>query len=129
MLRDDPNQGYWGLFDTGYKPKKSGTYLHNLTTILAAPSTKRPAQPNYSIVSPPPTVHDLLMQKSNGSFDLAVWNEKPSGGSDDVTLSFAAAHPTVDVYDPTTGASPTQSLINVTSVVLTLSDHPVIVEF
>ncbi len=35
MLRDDTSQGYWGLFDTSYSPKKSGTYLHNLTTVLA----------------------------------------------------------------------------------------------
>jgi hypothetical protein len=129
MLRDDPNQGYWGLFDISYKPKTSGTYLHNLTTILVAPGSTRPSQPDYSIASPPPTVHDLLMQKNDGTFDLAVWDERPSGGSDDITLSFAAAHPTVDVYDPTTGTSPTQSLTNVTSVGLTLSDHPVIVAF
>jgi len=25
MLRDDPVQGYWGLFDTGYSAKTSGT--------------------------------------------------------------------------------------------------------
>jgi hypothetical protein len=129
MLRDDPNQGYWGFFDTGYKAKKSGTYLHNLTTILAAPSARQGARPDYSIASPPPTVHDLLMEKVNGSFDLAVWNERPSGGSDTVTVTFAAAHPTVNVYDPITGTAPTQSLANVTSVMLTLSDHPVIVEF
>jgi hypothetical protein len=129
MLRDDPNQGYWGLFDTGWKPKTSGTYLHNLTAILSAPTTKPPEQPDYSMASPPATVHDLLMQKPDGSFALAVWDERPSGGSDDVTLSFAAPHPTVDVFDPTTGTSATRSLTGVTSVVLTLSDHPVIVEF
>jgi hypothetical protein len=129
MLRDDTGQGYWGLFDTAWKPKKSGTYLHNLTTILAAPSTKGPALPDYSIASPPPTVHDLLMQKSDGGFALAVWDERPGGGSDDVTVSFATPHPTVDIYDPITGATPTQSLANVTSVPLTLSDHPVILEF
>jgi hypothetical protein len=129
MLRDDPNQGYWGFFDTTYKPKKSGTYLHNLTTILATPGSKQPSSPDHSIASPPPTVHELLLRKSNGSFDLAVWDERPSGGSDDVTVSFAAAHPTMDVYDPTTGTTPTRSLANVTSVMLTLSDHPVIVEF
>ncbi len=30
MLRDDAGQGIWGLFDTGWNPKKSGTYMHNL---------------------------------------------------------------------------------------------------
>lgn len=129
MLRDDPNQGYWGLFDTAYKPKKSGTYLHNLTTILAAPRAKASASPDYAIASPPPTVHDLLMQKSDGSFALAIWNERPSGGSDDVTVSFTASKSAVDVYDPVMGTTPTQSLANVTSVPLTLSDHPMVVAF
>jgi hypothetical protein len=32
MLRDDPKQGYWGLFDVDYEPKRSAVYLHNLTT-------------------------------------------------------------------------------------------------
>jgi hypothetical protein len=34
----------------------------------------------------------------------------------------------VAIYDPTLGASPTQSLKNVSSVQLTLSDHPMIIE-
>ena len=48
MLRDDPSQGYWGLFDTSYTPKKSGTYLHNLTTILAGSGTRTPGKLDYS---------------------------------------------------------------------------------
>jgi hypothetical protein len=74
-------------------------------------------------------VHDLLLQKSNGTFVLAVWNEKPGGSSDNITVTFGAAHPAVDVYDPITGTTPTQSLTGITSVPLTLSDHPMMVEF
>jgi hypothetical protein len=32
------------------------------------------------------------------------------------------------VYDPTTGTAPTSTLANVSSVHLTLNDHPVILE-
>jgi hypothetical protein len=128
MLRDDPVQGYWGLFDTSYNPKRSGTYLHNLTTILADTTAGTPGQLNYSIPSQPATVHELLMQKSSGAFELAVWNERPSGGSDDVTVDLGGTHATVTVYDPTTGTSPTRTLTNVGSVVLTLTDHPMIIE-
>jgi hypothetical protein len=35
---------------------------------------------------------------------------------------------TVKVYDPTTGTSAGQTLHGVTSVPLTLSDHPVVIE-
>jgi hypothetical protein len=127
MLRDDPVQGYWGLFDTGYKPKTSGAYLHNLTTILADPGGAQAAGLfDYSIAAEPSTVHDLLMQKSDGTFALAVWDERPSGGTDAITVSLGKTRPVVKVYDPTAGTAPTQSLSNVDSVMLTLSDHPVI---
>jgi hypothetical protein len=39
-----------------------------------------------------------------------------------------ATFSTVAVYDPTLCASPRQTLNNVSSVLLTLSDHPVIIE-
>jgi hypothetical protein len=43
-------------------------------------------------------------------------------------VDLGGIHPSVKVYDPTTGASPIQSLTDVRSVSLTLSDHPVIIE-
>ena len=51
MLRDDPNQGYWGLFETSYAPKTSGTYLHALTTILADTAASAPGKLDYTIAS------------------------------------------------------------------------------
>jgi hypothetical protein len=128
MLRDDPNQGYWGLFDTSYSPKKSGTYLHNLTTLLADTGFRPPGKLDYAVSGEPATVHDLLLQKSDGTFALAVWDEKPTGGSDSVTVDLHTSRATVTVYDPTTGTSPIQTLQNVSAVPLTLSDHPVVLE-
>jgi hypothetical protein len=128
MLRDDPVQGYWGLVDVDYHPKRSGTYLHNLTTILADDGSREPGRLDYSIPDAPETVHDLLLQKSTGTFELIVWNERPGGGSDDVTVNLGSSHATVRVYDPTTGTDPTETLSDVASVVVTLTDHPVIIE-
>jgi hypothetical protein len=127
MLRDDPVQGYWGLFDTGYSAKTSGTYLHNLTAILADSGTRTPGKLNYSIAGEPPTVHDLLLQKTDGTFDLVVWDERLGGGSDTVTVDLGAPRAKVTLYDPTTGTSPAQSMSGVSSVTLMLSDHPVVV--
>jgi hypothetical protein len=127
MLHDDAGQGYWGFFHTDYSPKLSGTYLHNMTTILADTGSSTPGALSYSIPSQPATVHDLLIQKSNGQFELAVWSEKATGTSS-VTVNLGQIFTTVKVYDPTVGTSPTQTLSNVSSVALTLSDHPVILE-
>jgi len=127
MLRDDPNQGYWGLFHIDYSPKLSATYLHNLTTILADNSNIAPSALNYSIRNEPATMHDLLIQKSNGAFELAVWDERVSG-ADTVIVNLGAIFSTVGLYDPTLGSSPTQTLSHISSVQLTLTDHPVIIE-
>jgi hypothetical protein len=127
MLHDDPGQGYWGLFHTDYTAKRSAICLHNLTTILADKTSSTPGSLNYSVPGEPATVHDLLLQKSNGSFELAVWGEQVSG-SHDITVNLGASFANVNVYDPTIGTSATQALSNVDSIPLTLSDHPLIID-
>lgn len=126
MLRDDPVQGYWGLFDTGYRPKKSGTYLHNLTTILADTGERALGKLQYAIEPQPATVHDLLLQKGDGSFALVVWGERFSGGSERVVVSLATKRTLVRIYDPTVSTAPTQTLHDAAEVPLDLSDHPLI---
>jgi hypothetical protein len=127
MLRDDPGQGYWGLFHTDYTAKPSATFLHNLTTILAGKTSSTPGSLLYSVPGEPATVHDLLLQKSDGAFELEVWDENASG-SNNITVNLGATFATVHIYDPTLGTSATQTLGKVASVPLTLSDHPLIIE-
>jgi len=43
-------------------------------------------------------------------------------------VDLTKSRPMVKVYDPTTGTAPTQTLSAVSSVPLTLSDHPVVLE-
>ena len=130
MLRDDAVQGYWGLFHIDYTPKVSATYLHHLTTILADPgAAAETGRVDCWITDPPATVHDLLLQKSDGTFELVVWNERPSGGSDDVMVNLGQTFPTVKIYDPTRGTDPMATLEGVSEVPLTLTDHPVVLEF
>jgi hypothetical protein len=131
MLRDDPGQGYWGLFHNDYTPKLSATFLHNLTAILADKSTSKPPSKsgslNYSIPHEPVTVHDLLLQKSDGAFELAVWGEQKSG-STNITVNFGETFNTVRVFDPTVGTTAVSSLHVVPSVSLSMTDHPLIIE-
>jgi hypothetical protein len=128
MLRDDTMQGYWGLFDTSYDAKTSGTYLHNMTTIFADTESATPGKLHYTIAAEPATVHDLLFQKSDGTFELVVWDERPAGGSDAVTVDLETSRAKVTLYDPTMGTAPMNVLTQVSSVMLTLTDHPVILE-
>lgn len=128
MMRDDPGQGIWGLFDQQYQPKKSGEYLHNLTTIVADTGTAGPGKLDYAIANPPTTVHDLLLVTSRGRFALVVWNDRPGGGSDDIVVDLKRPRAEVKVYDPTMGTTAVQTLSDASSVTLTLTDHPVVIE-
>lgn len=131
ILRDRTDEGgnqTFGFYRPDYTPRKAAHYLHNLTTILAdSGSIPTPGKLNYSIPNQPETVHDLLLQKSDGTFELVVWGERVSG-SDNVTVNLGGTYASVKIYDPTVGTEATETLANVNSVALTLSDHPVVIE-
>lgn len=130
LLRDRTDEGgnqAFGFYTRDYTPRKAAVYLHGLTMILADRGTRQNAASlDYFIPDQPATVHDLLLQHSNGTFQLIVWDERVSG-EDAVTVHFGAAHPSVKIYDPTLGESPVKTLSNVDSLDLTLRDHPLIV--
>jgi hypothetical protein len=127
-MMDDPD-GPFGFYKSDYTTaRKSAEYLHNLTAILAdTGSLPVPGELNYSIPGQPATVHDMLLQKSNGVFELAVWGEQVTG-TNSVTVNLGVSRALVKIYDPTVGAAPVQTLSNAGSAPLTLSDHPVIIE-
>jgi hypothetical protein len=115
----------WGIYYSNMTPKLSATYIHNMTTILADVVSRPTGSMNYSIPAEPPTVHDLLMQKSDGTFYLAVWDERvPGTGTDNLNVDLGGPHASVTIYDPTAGTAAVQTLTNVSSIPLTLSDHP-----
>jgi hypothetical protein len=129
MLHDHPGDGYRGLVHTNYSPKPSATFLHNLTTILAdKPASFTPGEVNYTIPNQPATVHDLLLQKSNGTFELVVWGEQVKG-TNNVVVNLGSVCANVNLYDPTAGTTAIQTVSSLASVPVTLSDHPLIIEF
>ncbi|VFU09307.1 conserved exported protein of unknown function [Methylocella tundrae] len=133
QLRDNEGgfNNTFGIVRPDYSYKPAAVYIHNLTTILNDNKAVgiAPGSLNYSIASEPATVHDLLMQKSTGAFELVVWDERPVGeATDKVNVNLGGTHGTVNLYDPTVGVTATQTLSNVSSVPLTLSDHPIIIE-
>jgi len=51
-------------------------YTHNITTILADTSSAfTPIAIPYSIYGMPSTGYSMLLQKSDGTYDLVVWGE------------------------------------------------------
>ncbi len=127
---DDPD-GAFGFYESDYETKrKSADYMHNFTAILNdAKPRKNTAKLKYSYLEPlPETVHDLLLQKSDGSLWLVIWGEKVNG-SETVTLSVPKGIKKVSVYDPTVGTDPTSTakLTGDRTVKLSVSDHPILI--
>jgi hypothetical protein len=120
--------GHHGLFHENWTPKLAASYIHNLTSILADDiPIATPGKLDYSIANEPPTVHDLLLQRSDGVFQLVVWGEQVTGANN-ITVKLGSTHTTVKIYDTTVGTAPIQTLTNVTSVPLTVTDHAITIE-
>ena len=131
LLRDRGDEGgnqKFGFYAPDYTPRKAAVYLHNLTSILAdTGSIKRPGKIAYSIQDEPETVHDLLMQKSSGAFELVVWDERLND-ADKLQIWFGKPHEGVKLYDPTVGTMAIQQDLEGKTLSLVVSNHPVVVE-
>jgi hypothetical protein len=120
--------GNQGLFHRDWTPKLAATYIHNLTSILADDvAVDRPGKLDYTIADKPSTVHDLLLQKSNGAFELVVWGEQVAG-THDISITLGSSRTVVKIYDTTIGTAPTQILTNASIVPMTVGDHAMIAE-
>jgi hypothetical protein len=130
LLRDrtdeDGNQSF-GFYRADYSPRKAAIYLHNLTTILTDNGTlAKPGHLDFAIVNQPETVHELLLQHSEATFQLIVWDESLRG-QHRVTVQLGVTPASVRIYDPTIGIEPVRTPANVSSFELALSDHPIVI--
>jgi hypothetical protein len=130
LLRDRTDEAgnqSFGFFQTDYSPRKAAIYLHNLTTILADQGVlANPGELDFEIMKQPNTVHELLLQRSDGTFQLVVWDERLSG-EDRVTIHLGTIQARAIIYDPTVGVEPVQTLTNVNSLELRLNNHPLVI--
>jgi len=124
---DEAGNQKYGFYRPDYTPRKAAVYLHNLTTVLAdGDSQFKLRKLDYSIQPEPATIHDMLLQKSDGTFDLVVWGEQVSG-TNQVAVQFAKTLSAVKIYDPTVGTDAIEEKHHVKSLLLTMSDHPFVI--
>jgi hypothetical protein len=112
--------------------RAAGVYVHNLTTILSDVTSNFTATPvTVATTTLPATVHWILFQKSDHTYEYTLWDDRPIGeASDGVTLTLPQSYDPVNVYDPTLGTTPTRHLTGgTTNLSVTLTDHPLIIEF
>ena len=138
-----PDQGsdtQAGMFRIDHTPKPVAIAIHNLTTILADPNPQgfAPALLDYSVAAMPADGQSLLLEKSTGVFDIVLWSEAPNWNDHDhraiaiapapVTVAMTGTDGDFTVYDPMAGIQPIKTEHHAKSIVVSVSDHPLIIE-
>ncbi len=142
--RPDPNNTdrelHFGLFNSDGTPKQAATALHNLTTILADPGNHAATGTGiaYTVSNMPASGHTMELVKASGASELIVWAEpnlwnQATGTAitapvSSVVVNLGAVMQSVQVFDPLLGTAPIAQLANVSSVNLSVTDRPLIVE-
>jgi serralysin len=123
----DDQSGSFGLMNADGSPRPAGEALHNLTTLVHDSGGAFGAGTlNYTLDNTISGDNSLLIEKSDGSYWLAIWNE--SNGGHTVTLNLASAASDVEVFDALTGTAAVQSFGSTSSAQIWVPDHPVLVE-
>jgi hypothetical protein len=125
----------YGQFNSSHVAKSSATMFHNFNTIVTdAGGTAKTFTPGFLSVTfsgLPATGASLLLQASNGTFFIIVWNNVNNWNFGtaaaltitltNVTVTLTASH-TIKVYDPTIGTAAQQTVTG-SSVVIPLTDY------
>lgn len=139
---DGYSENNFGLFHSDGTPKLAAVALHNLTTLLAdtgnAAASFTPGALTYTLTGMQSTDNSLLMQKSDGTYWLSIWNEtrlSSATSSTDIvvpnhtiTLTLESQASGIILFDPLLGTTALQSLSNAQTIQISLPDHPIIVE-
>jgi hypothetical protein len=129
----------YGLVLSNGTPKPSYTALKNLIALTTDPgSSFTPGTLAFTLSSVPSSVHHALFEKRNGTFVLVIWNEvlsyNTSSAADitnapvSATLTLGSAASEVQQYIPTSGSGVQQTWSGVTSVSLSITDSPMVLE-
>lgn len=125
---DEQGNQTFGFFRPDFTPRLAADYLHNLTRILADGARRDAADSlDYEISPRPETVHDLLLQHSDGSFQLVVWGEAlVDENTVKVRLQNSVKH--AELYDAITGIAPVATFQDTAEIELKVSDHPLVLK-
>ncbi len=141
-LQQTHSENHFGLFYADGTPKPAATALHNLTSVLAdsgaTAASFKTAGLSYSVSGLPASGNSLVLEKSNGTYDLVLWAEpkiwnaasktQVIATNKQVLTSLDTPASQVLVFDPLLGTAPIATYNNTSSVSVSITDHPVIIE-
>ena len=132
LLDQKTGDGYsednFGLFHSDGTAKLAAVGVHDLMTLLADNGSTNftPGTLSYSLSGLQSTDNSFLLEKSDGSYWLALWNDTrlsgPSSPTDitvaphAVTLTLGAAAAAITVFDPLAGTSAVAAASNASGI-------------
>jgi hypothetical protein len=133
------NQLHWGLIRANGTEKPAFTALKNLISELNDHS--KPAHLDsltWSLSNTASKIDHILLEKSNGEFDLILWQEVPSFDTKDqvdisnppvkAVLTFPYKVKSVRLYEPAIQATPTHSYSEASTFPVDIPDHPLVIQ-
>lgn len=137
--QNNTKEGNFGLLRRDGSPKPAFIALQNLIALLQdTPVEFTPGTLSYAMTRASTNVHHTLLQKQDGRFYLILWQEVPSfdlSNQQDipvplqtVTVKLETPINTARLYQPSQGIIPTAQYNNPRSIVLNVSDAPLMME-
>jgi hypothetical protein len=116
---DEPESNF-GLLRNDLSPKPAFTALRNLTSILADSGSAPGGSLDYTVAGDTDALQQLLLQKSDGSYYLALWRDESvwdnqsrtpeTASSGAVKLSFAQSFGAIEEFAPNSSAQALRAL-------------------
>lgn len=130
----------WGLLNNDGSPQPAFNALKNLIDLTEDPGAKgfTPGKLDYKLSGDLENVHQTLLQKRNGEFDLILWQDakgydtkskkKISIPSNKVTLDLNTPIKSAKTYLPLNSTTAFKSYSNPTRIDLSVPDHPLVIQ-
>jgi len=81
----------WGLLTGSFSPRPAYTAIQNVLSLLKDTTFAQPGKLDYTLSGQTQNVHQLLLQKSDGSFYLAIWLAVQSADPDNPSMTYDVA--------------------------------------
>jgi hypothetical protein len=103
----DNSNTYWGLLNSDFAPKPAYTAIENVLSLLHDVNFGQPGKFDYTLAGATQNVHHLLLQKSDGTFYLAIWLGVQSANVNNPSADYDVApqNVTLTANTPISGAT------------------------
>jgi hypothetical protein len=128
-----------GLYNNDFTPKPAGRAVKNLIALLADPGASfTPGSLDFTLTGGDSNLHQVLLQKRDGTYWLALWQEVPSFDTSTktdivnapvpVTVNFASAIQGATVFLPDASTLPVSTFGPGSQLVLAVPDEVMLVQ-